>query len=104
MTGQMFPQAPGSSFGAKTGLGMNMDTGRLIIGGLQTIGNLWQAWEANKLAKKQFSFQKEFAEKNMANQIKSYNTTLEDRTRSRTHSEGGTQAEAAAYIEKNRLG
>src|SRR6185437_11279715 len=67
--------------GGMGGLGFNLDTGKLALGGLQTIGSLWQAFEANKLAKEQFKFQKEFANANLANQIQSYNTTLEDRGR-----------------------
>lgn len=86
-----------------SGLGWNMDTGKMVLGGIQTIGNLWQAWEANKLAKAQFAFQKEFAQKNMANQIASYNTTLEDRGRTRAFTESQTPEQAAQYIEQNKL-
>ena len=69
-------------------LGMNLDTASLALGGLQSLGNLWQAWEANKLAKEQFKFNKGFATTNLANSIQSYNTTLEDRTRARAFTEG----------------
>ena len=85
------------------GLGWNMGTGQLALGGLQTIGSLWNAWQANKLAKEQFKFQKDFANTNLANQIQSYNTTLADRTRARTFTEGGSDAEAQAYIDANQL-
>ena len=86
-----------------SGLGWNLNTAQLALGGLQTIGNLWQAWEANKLAKEQFKFQKDFANENLANQIQSYNTTLEDRTRARSFTEGGSAEDAQAYIDKNKL-
>jgi len=86
-----------------TGLGLNMDTGKLALGGLQTIGSLWQAWEANKLAKEKFKFQKDFANTNLTNQIQSYNTTLADRTRSRTFTEGGSDEAAQAYIDEHSL-
>lgn len=93
----------GMGGGNGIGLGFNIPTFQLALGGLQTIGSLWQAWEANKLAKKQFNAMKEFANANLANQIQSYNTTLEDRARSRYHTEGGTQEDAQAYIDKHRL-
>lgn len=99
------PGAPNSGSGSGGGLnlGMNIDTAKLALGGLATIGSLWQAWEANKLAKEQFKFQKDITETNLANQIQSYNTTLEDRTRARAHTEGMSAADAQAYIDANRL-
>lgn len=89
--------------GGMGGLGFNMDTAKLALGGLQTIGSLWQAWEANKLAKDQFKFQKDFANTNLANSIQSYNTTLEDRGRTRAFAESQDPAMAQAYLDKNRL-
>lgn len=94
------PKGAGAS---DSGLGWNLNTAQLALGGIQTIGSLWQAWEANKLAKEKFKFQKDFANTNLANQIQSYNTTLEDRTRARSHTEGGSAEDAQAYIEKNKL-
>ena len=89
------------SFGS--GLGMNVPTAGLALGGLQAIGNLWGAFEANKLAKKQFKFTKATTETNMANQIKSYNTALGDRSRSRAAVEGQSAATAQAYVDKNSM-
>lgn len=85
------------------GLGLNLDTAQLALGGLQTLGSLWQAWEANKLAKEQFNFSKGFANTNLANSIQSYNTALEDRSRARAVTEGQTPEQAQAYIDANRL-
>lgn len=84
-------------------LGFNVDTTKLVLGGLGTIGSLWQAWEANKLAKEQFRFQKEITNTNLTNQIQAYNTALEDRTRSRAHTESMSQQDAQAYIDANRM-
>lgn len=103
--GQFFgytPQGngPGGYGGLK--LGPNLGTLDLAVRGIGTIGSLWQAWEANKLAKQQFAFQKNVTNANMANQIQAYNTTLEDRARSRYHTEG-TPEMAQGYVEKNRL-
>jgi hypothetical protein len=36
------------------------------MGALESVGNLWSAWENNKLAKKQFAFNKDMATKNYA--------------------------------------
>ena len=84
-------------------LGFNLDTAGLALGGVQTIGSLWQAWEANKLAKDQFRIGTKFANTNLANSIQSYNTTLEDRTRARAFTEGQTSEQAQAYNDANRL-
>lgn len=91
------------SLGSGQGFGFNIPTFQL---GLQGIGmglNFWNAFQAQKLAKEQFNFQKEFANKNLANQIKSYNTSLEDRGRARAAMEGQSAEEAQSYIDNNRL-
>jgi hypothetical protein len=89
------------SFGSS--LGANLDTAKLALSGLGTIGNLWAAFQAQKLAKKQFNFTKQITETNLANQVQSYNTTLEDRGRSRAFAEGQSAVDAQTYIDKNRL-
>lgn len=71
-----------------------------IIGGF---GTLWSGIQANKLAKDAFNFQKEAFQTNLANQISSYNTSLEDRIRARYAQNNRTQAEADAYIADHRL-
>lgn len=86
-----------------SGFGLNLDTAKLALSGLGTIGNLWAAFQAQKLAKKQFDFTKWITETNLANQVQSYNTTLEDRGRSRAFAEGQSAADAQSYIDKNRL-
>lgn len=83
--------------------GWNANTLNFGLQGLNTIGNIWGAWQANKLAKDQLNFTKNFANRNLANQTQSYNTALEDRARARAAVEGQTSAEAQAYINKNRL-
>jgi hypothetical protein len=55
------------------------------------------------MAKKQFKFTKDVTNTNLANQIKSYNTALYDRARSRAVQEGQTDAERDAYINNNSL-
>jgi hypothetical protein len=87
----------------QTGLGFNLPTANLALGGLQTIGNLWNSWEQRKLANEQFQFQKGVTNTNLNNQIKAYNTQLEDRSRARAATEGQSPGQAQAYIDNNRL-
>lgn len=89
--------------GAGTGLGFNIGTGQLALGGLSALTNIWGANKQMKLAEDQFDFTKKIATTNLNNQVKSYNTALEDRIRSRAAVEGSSSAEAEAYLNKNRL-
>lgn len=84
-------------------LGWNAPTIGMGMHGVNMLGNLWGAWQSNRLAKDQLDFTKKFANINLNNQIKSYNTALEDRGRSRAAAEGQTSTEAQAYIDRNRL-
>ena len=92
----------GAQGGFGQGLGMNIGTGQLALGGLQTLAGLWSAYQQNKLAKQQFNYTKGVTDTNLANQIKSYNTALEDRSRSRGAVEGQTQAQMDDYVNRNR--
>ena len=92
----------GAGTGGLGGL-MSLDGLKLIGGGLSTIGNLWNSFQAQKLAKESFRFQKDFANRNLANQISSYNTALDDRARSRGVAEGQSQQQVDDYIAKNSL-
>lgn len=73
------------------------------LAGLQTLGALWGAWQQNKMAKKQFKFTKDVTNTNLANQIKSYNTALYDRARSRAVMESQSDAVRDAYVANNSL-
>ena len=86
-----------------TGLGFNMPTANLALSGLSTIGNLWAAFQAQKLARQQFKYTKNVTDTNLANQIKSYNTTLADRSYSRAKVEGRDTTSAQSYIDSNSL-
>jgi len=97
------PNVPGIGGGLGSGLGMNLDTLKLGLSGIATIGNIYAALQANKLAKKQFNFSKKAYNANMANSIQSYNTTLADRLNSRAKVEGSSDDQAAAEIAANSL-
>lgn len=72
--------------------------------GLATLGNLWGAFQGNKLARKQFSLASDAYNTNLTNQIKSYNTTLEERIKGRhPTNDVAAQAKADAYIAANKL-
>lgn len=91
-------QQGGSDFG------WNTDTLNTGFKGLATLGNLWGAFQGNKLARKQLALSTDAYNTNLTNSIKSYNTQLEDRIRGRyspTNTIG--QAEATKQIEANKL-
>lgn len=94
----------GSPSGSGFQLGWNMPTLQMGLQGLNSIGNIWGAWQSNKLARDQLNFTKRIANANLNNQISAYNTALEDRARARAAVEGQSSAEEQAYIDKNRLG
>lgn len=85
------------------GLGMNMGTAKLGLNGLMGLASLWTALQGNKLAREQFDFTKSTTNTNLNNQIQSYNTALEDRSRSRAAVEGQSTAASEDYINRNRL-
>lgn len=84
-------------------LGMNIPTFQLGLGALGSLANIYGGFQANKLAKEQLSFTKDITNANLNNSIKSYNTALEDRARSRAVAENRDQSSADEYIEKNKL-
>ena len=97
------PQVGGMNNSLSTPLGMNIGTGQLLLGGVGTIGTLWASWQAQKLAKEQFNYQKDITDTNLANQIQSYNTALSDRMAARGFVQGDSQSTIDQYIENNSL-
>ena len=83
--------------------GMNIPTAQLGLTGLGTLGDLWGTFQSNKLARDSFNFQKGMAEKNYANQIKSYNTALTDRATTRGFVQGDSAETIQQYINNNKL-
>lgn len=89
--------------GSANQLGMNIPTFQLGLGALGSLANIYSGFQANKLAKDQLNFTKSVTNTNLNNQIKSYNTALEDRARSRATAENRDQSSADAYIAANKL-
>lgn len=96
-TGGAIPSATGFQFG------MNAPTLQMGMSGLNSLANIWGAWQANKLAKDQLNFTKATTNTNLNNSIKSYNTALEDRARARGFTEGRSDSEIQNYVSTNRL-
>lgn len=101
LAGIQAPAMPQTTAG--TGLGFNLGTGQLVLGSIGTLGNLWAAFQAQKLAKEQFEFQKGVMNTNLANQIQSYNTSLSDRIVARGYMQGDSQETVDKYIADNSL-
>ncbi len=90
--------AQNTNFGGLTGSQWGM-AGQGIMG----MANLYNGLQANKLAKNQLAFAKESYATNLANSLKSYNTTLTDKINSRYGVEGKSTDQAAAYLAANKL-
>ena len=82
--------------------GFNMNTFNNTVGGLSSLAQLWQGYEAQKMAKDQWKTQKTILNTNMMNQIQSYNSSLKDRMDTRAKMEGRDQASADAQYEERK--
>lgn len=85
------------------GFGFNLPTLGGAFQGLSSLGNIWNAFQSQKLAKDQFNFAKQTGETNLANSIQSYNTQIQDRARARGAAEGQSDAAIQDYIARNNL-
>lgn len=83
--------------------GLNMNTFSNIVGGLSSLGQLWQGYQANRLARDQWRTQKSVLNTNMMNQIQSYNNSLRDRLNSRAKMEGRDQESADREFEERQV-
>ena len=93
------PIAP-QSFADMTGLqklSLGMDT-------IRGLTNLWLGAQQNRLARDNFNLQKGVLDTNLANQIASYNTALEDRVAGRysDREKAAKQDEINDYLDRNR--
>lgn len=82
--------------------GMNMGTFNNVLGGLSSLGQLWQGFQAQKMAKDQWKTQKSILNTNMMNQIQSYNNSLKDRLDTRAKMEGRDQESADRQYEERQ--
>lgn len=92
----------GSIFGEGSFFGKGGGAG-VALGGLQTLGNIFNSFQQLKLAKDTLKFQKNAFKTNLGDQRKVFNTALQDRINSRFFTEGKTQAEADERIAERSL-
>lgn len=95
----------GGAAGAQQGTGWFGEHGKAntIIGGVQVLGSLWNSFQQHKMAKEQMKFAREQWDTNLENQTQTYNTSLEDRIRSRHFSEGKDAQQTDAYLNEHSL-
>jgi hypothetical protein len=88
------------SFSDMTGL-QKLTAGMSMAGNL---ANIWSGIQQNRLAKDNFNFQKGVMNTNLANQISSYNTALEDRVAGRysDREREANQSQINDYLDRNR--
>ena len=78
----------------------NIGSGVSILGDL---AGIYQGFQANKLAKQEFGANRAFANANLENTVKSYNTRLADIYRARGYTQGDDTAATQAAITANSL-
>ena len=93
------PIAP-QSFADMTGL-QKLTAGMSLAGNL---ANIWSGLQQNRLARDNFNLQKGVLNTNLANQISSYNTALEDKVAGRysDRERAAKQPEINDYLDRNR--
>lgn len=74
-----------------------------IMSGIGTLGSIWAAIQANKIAKQSLAFKKDAFNKNYNNQVTSYNTALSDRAWARAAATGQSSDQTQGYIDQNKL-
>lgn len=81
-----------------------------VMNGIGQLGNLFMNWRSLGLAEDQlalqqdaFNFNKALTTKNLANQVKSYNTALTDRMQARAKTETGNKSAYDKQIEERKL-
>lgn len=104
-----------SSLSSNNGWGdfFNRDNLGLAMGGLQGLGSILGAFGAMgqnkimkknlKLARDQFNFQRDLANRNYANELSAFNTAMEDRINARASQEDKDQQYIDDYLAKHQL-
>jgi hypothetical protein len=75
----------------------------IALGSVGVLGNLWNSYQQQKIAKDQLKFAKNQWNTNLSNQKQTYNTALEDRIRSRHAYSGKSEDQTEDYLNKHRL-
>ena len=85
------------------GLGANLPSLQLGMQGIGQLASLYTGLKALGLAQDQYNTQKQFAQKNLANSVQSYNTALTDKATARGVAEGQSNDQVQSYINANKL-
>ena len=84
--------------------GNNMGTWNLGLNAVMGLGQLWNGFQAQKLARDSFNFNKQLATTNLANQTNAYNTQLEAKARGAAvyRNQDPNSAEVNKFIDDRR--
>lgn len=74
-----------------------------IAGGITALNGVWNGYNQNKMANKQFNFQKDVWNQQWGASKKQYNTGLEDRQRARVASNPNAYQSVGSYMDKYGL-
>lgn len=74
-----------------------------VFQGLSALTSAYLGFQQLKQAKEGFKFQKDAFNKNFANSVSTYNTSLEDRIRGRTSEHTGKEGEVQQYLAAHKL-
>lgn len=74
-----------------------------IAGGITALNGVWNGYNQNKMAKKQFNFQKDVWNQQWGASKQQYNTGLEDRQRARVASNPNAYQSVSSYMDKYGL-
>jgi hypothetical protein len=81
----------------------NLEKYQSIAEVIASLGSVWGGIQENKIARESLAMQKDYAQKNYANSIASFNLALEDRSNSRAAQASSPVGTAAAYYDANKL-
>lgn len=95
---------PGQQNAWSLPLGNNMGTWNLGLNAVMGLGQLWNGFQAQKLARDSFNFNKQLATTNLANQANAYNTQLEAKARGAAvyRNQDPNSAEVQGFIDQRR--
>ena len=83
-----------------TGMASMFDWSKLGLGAAVSMANLYNGWQAGKLAKQQFEYSKGLSDTNLYNSATNYNAALESQAKSAGIMNGTSDADVAARIAK----
>lgn len=74
-----------------------------LFGGIQALGGAYLGFQQMAQAKNALNFQKQAYKTNLANSVKTYNNSLEDRINGRTSNYAGKDKDVQSYLDSHKL-